>query len=40
MIESIINGFNEVAKYIIPLLIASIPFYGLIIKKLKFMRFL
>ncbi len=35
MVESVINFFNEVAKYIIPLLLASIPFYALLVKRVK-----
>ncbi|MDJ0714400.1 MAG: spore maturation protein [Prochloraceae cyanobacterium] len=35
MIESVINIFNEGAKYVIPLLLATIPFYGLLVKKVK-----
>lgn len=35
MIESIIDGFNNLSKYIIPLFIAAVPFYGLIVKKVK-----
>lgn len=35
MIESIINAINEGSKYIIPLLICGIPFYGLLVKRVK-----
>lgn len=35
MIQTIIEGLNEGAKYIIPLMLAGIPFYGLWRKKLK-----
>lgn len=35
MVEVIINGFNQAALYVIPLLLATIPFYGLIVKKVK-----
>ena len=35
MIESVVDIFNTGAKYIIPLLLAGIPFYGLVIKKVK-----
>ncbi len=35
MIESVVDIFNTGAKYIIPLLLVSIPFYGLVIKKVK-----
>ncbi len=35
MIESIIGSLNAGAKYIIPLLLVGIPFYGLAFKKIK-----
>ena len=35
MIESFVQGVTEVSRYIIPLLLVGIPFYGLIIKKVK-----
>ena len=35
MIESIIGSLNTGAKYIIPLLLVGIPFYGLAVKKVK-----
>lgn len=35
MIESIIGSLNAGAKYIIPLLLVGIPFYGLAVKKIK-----
>jgi spore maturation protein B len=35
MIESFVQGVNEVSRYIIPLLLVGIPFYGLIVKKVK-----
>ena len=35
MIESIIGSLNQGAKYIIPLLLVGIPFYGLAVKKVK-----
>ncbi len=35
MIESVAEIFNIGAKYIIPLLLATIPFYGLVVKKVK-----
>ena len=35
MIESVADMFNTGAKYIIPLLLASIPCYGLVVKKVK-----
>lgn len=35
MVEAFINSFNSVALYVIPLLLASIPCYGLIVKKVK-----
>ncbi|WP_013321142.1 spore maturation protein [Gloeothece verrucosa] len=35
MINSIIDSFNELAKYIIPLFLCCIPFYGLLVKKVK-----
>ncbi len=35
MIDSFVRGVNEVSRYIIPLLLVGIPFYGLIIKKVK-----
>ena len=35
MIDQIVHGINDFARYIIPLLLVGIPFYGLIIKKIK-----
>jgi spore maturation protein B len=35
MIESIIGSMNAGAKYIIPLLLVGIPFYGLAVKKVQ-----
>ena len=35
MIESFVQGVTEVSRYIIPLLLVGIPFYGLIIKKVR-----
>ncbi len=35
MIESFVQGVTEVSRYIIPLLLVGIPFYGLIVKKVK-----
>lgn len=35
MIEVILEGFNNLSKYIIPLFIAGIPFYALLVKKVK-----
>ena len=35
MIESVADIFHTGAKYIIPLLLASIPCYGLVVKKVK-----
>lgn len=35
MVETILNGVNEVSRYIIPLLLIGIPFYGLVVKKVK-----
>ena len=35
MIESFVQGVTEVSRYIIPLLLVGIHFYGLIIKKVK-----
>lgn len=35
MLESIADIFNTGAKYVIPLLLVGIPFYGLVIKKVK-----
>jgi spore maturation protein B len=35
MIDSFVRGVNEVSRYIIPLLLVGIPFYGLIVKKVK-----
>ena len=35
MIDQIIHGINDFAKYIIPLLLVGIPFYGLIFKKIR-----
>ena len=35
MIDSITWGLNEVAKYIIPMLLIGIPLYALTIKKVK-----
>ena len=35
MIDNIIVFTNQVSRYIIPFLLVGIPFYGLIIKKVK-----
>ena len=35
MIESFLQSVNQVSRYIIPLLLVGIPFYGLIFKKVK-----
>jgi len=35
MMESILGSVNAGAKYIIPLLLVGIPFYGLAVKKIK-----
>ncbi len=35
MLESIADIFNTGAKYVIPLLLVGIPFYGLVVKKVK-----
>ena len=35
MIESFVQSVNQVSRYIIPLLLVGIPFYGLIFKKVK-----
>ncbi|NOZ03875.1 MAG: spore maturation protein [FCB group bacterium] len=35
MIETIVSAINEGAKYVIPLLLVGIPFYGLVVKKVK-----
>ncbi len=35
MIESIADIFNTGAKYVIPLLLCGIPFYGLVFKRVK-----
>ena len=35
MIESFVQGANQVSRYIIPLLLVGIPCYGLIFKKVK-----
>jgi spore maturation protein B len=35
MINSFVGSVNEISKYIIPFLLVGIPFYGLVIKKVK-----
>ena len=35
MVEFIVKGVNEVSRYIIPFLLVGIPFYGLVVKKIK-----
>ncbi len=35
MVEFIVQGVNEVSRYIIPFLLVGIPFYGLVVKKIK-----
>ena len=35
MIDSFVGSVNEISKYIIPFLLVGIPFYGLVIKKVK-----
>jgi len=35
MIESIVQGVNQASRYIIPFLLVGIPFYGLVVKKVK-----
>ena len=35
MINSFVSDVNEFSKYIIPFLLVGIPFYGLLIKKVK-----
>ncbi len=35
MMDSFIGGLNEFSKYIIPFLLVGIPFYGLVVKKVK-----
>lgn len=35
MLESIADIFNSGASYVIPLLLCGIPFYGLVVKKVK-----
>ena len=35
MIDSFVGIVNEISKYIIPFLLVGIPFYGLVIKKVK-----
>lgn len=35
MLESVTDIFNTGAKYVIPLLLCGIPFYGLVVKKVK-----
>lgn len=35
MLDNILTGIETFAKYVIPLLLASIPFYGLLVKKVK-----
>ena len=35
MIESFVDIFNTGSKYVIPILLVSIPFYGLVFKKVK-----
>ena len=35
MIDQIVHGINDFARYIIPLLLVGIPFYGLVFKKIN-----
>ena len=35
MIDSFVIFTNEISRYIIPLLLVMIPFYGLVFKKIK-----
>ena len=35
MISSFLDGINELSKYIIPFLLVGIPYYGLVLKKIK-----
>ena len=35
MIDQFVQGINDFARYIIPLLLVGIPFYGLVVKKIK-----
>ena len=35
MIDQFVQGINDFARYIIPLLLVGIPFYGLVFKKIK-----
>ena len=35
MIEKLIIFTNEFSRYIIPILLVGIPFYGLVVKKVK-----
>ena len=35
MIDQLIQGINDFARYIIPLLLVGIPCYGLVFKKVK-----
>ena len=35
MIDQFVQVINDFARYIIPLLLVGIPFYGLVIKKIK-----
>jgi len=35
MLDSVIFSINNLSRYIIPLLLVGIPFYGLIVKKVK-----
>ncbi len=35
MIDQFVQVINDFARYIIPLLLVGIPFYGLVVKKIK-----
>ena len=35
MIDQFVQGINDFARYIFPLLLVGIPFYGLVVKKIK-----
>lgn len=35
MVDAFVNGMNQVSRYIIPFLLVGIPFYGLIVKKVR-----
>ena len=35
MIDKLVVFTNEISKYIIPIMLVGIPFYGLVVKKIK-----